>query len=169
MDNAQKAIMIGVGLFITIIVISAVVLIATTGKDMIDSNSNDAANVSNSLTAQKFNKYDGTVITGDKVIEAVRLYCKNDKFIISVYNGDTRSIYTSYTYKWFADDDKGPDDLEADGSLELTGISKNSNVTPVGYLTDESNEYCYVSPSSKYYADLLYCSGSVVGIKFAIK
>ena len=35
MDNAQKAIMIGVGLFITIIIIAAVMLITGMGQDML--------------------------------------------------------------------------------------------------------------------------------------
>ena len=37
MDNAQKAIMIGVGLFITIIVIAAVMLITGIGQDLLNS------------------------------------------------------------------------------------------------------------------------------------
>ena len=36
MDNAQKAIMIGVGLFITIIIISAVLLITNLGTGLIN-------------------------------------------------------------------------------------------------------------------------------------
>ena len=37
MDNAQKAIMIGVGLFITIIIISSVLLISNMGTNLITS------------------------------------------------------------------------------------------------------------------------------------
>lgn len=38
MDSAQKAIMIGVGLFITIIIISAVMLITSEGQDIINNS-----------------------------------------------------------------------------------------------------------------------------------
>ena len=49
MDNAQKAIMIGVGLFITIIIIAAVMLITGMGQDMINSSTSQVSNISSSL------------------------------------------------------------------------------------------------------------------------
>ena len=52
MDNAQKAIMIGVGLFITIIIISAVLLITNLGTDLINNARNQMSNISKSLQNQ---------------------------------------------------------------------------------------------------------------------
>ena len=63
MDNAQKAIMIGVGLFITIIVIAAVMLITGMGQDILNSGTQQLGNVTEKLNnsvidtdAQKLNK-----------------------------------------------------------------------------------------------------------------
>lgn len=49
MDNAQKAIMIGVGLFITIIVIAAVMLITGIGQDMLNSGTSQMQNIANNI------------------------------------------------------------------------------------------------------------------------
>ena len=59
MDNAQKAIMIGVGLFITIIVIAAVMLITGIGQDLLNSGTNQLSSVSDTMQMSTLNSYDG--------------------------------------------------------------------------------------------------------------
>ena len=61
MDNAQKAIMIGVGLFITIIIISAVLLITNLGTGLIGDAQTQLGNISTSLQNQILQSYDGKV------------------------------------------------------------------------------------------------------------
>ncbi len=63
MDNAQKAIMIGVGLFITIIVIAAVMLITGIGQDLLNSGTNQLTGISESLRTQMAEEYDGKTFT----------------------------------------------------------------------------------------------------------
>ena len=57
MDNAQKAIMIGVGLFITIIVIAAVMLITGIGQDMLNTGTNQLSGISEELSTSTFATY----------------------------------------------------------------------------------------------------------------
>ena len=57
MDNAQKAIMIGVGLFITIIVIAAVMLITGMGQDLLNSGTQQLSGVSDTLRRQITDQY----------------------------------------------------------------------------------------------------------------
>ena len=64
MDNAQKAIMIGVGLFITIIIIAAVMLITGAGQDLMNQGTQQIGNISESLRIQVTDQYDGKVLTG---------------------------------------------------------------------------------------------------------
>lgn len=59
MDNAQKAIMIGVGLFITIIVIAAVMLITGIGQDMLNSGTNQLSGISEQMNTSVFASYNG--------------------------------------------------------------------------------------------------------------
>ena len=67
MDNAQKAIMIGVGLFITIIIIAAVMLITSAGQDLMNQGTQQIGNISESLRIQVTDQYDGKVLTGSQV------------------------------------------------------------------------------------------------------
>ena len=79
MDNAQKAIMIGVGLFITIIIIAAVMLITGMGQDMLSSGTKQITEISDNLSKQLYNDYDGKEgILGSEVISVIKTnYNKN--------------------------------------------------------------------------------------------
>lgn len=59
MDNAQKAIMIGVGLFITIIVIAAVMLITGIGQDLLNSGTTQLSGISDTMKQSLYDQYDG--------------------------------------------------------------------------------------------------------------
>jgi len=106
MDNAQKAIMIGVGLFITIIIISAVMLITQAGSDLMDQGLDQLGNISESLRIQVTEQYDGKVLTGSQV----RAACSEliGKTGVAVTIGGTaytdydsaRSAITSTTQKY---------------------------------------------------------------------
>ena len=111
MDNAQKAIMIGVGLFITIIVIAAVMLITGIGQDLLNSGTQQLSGISESLKTQIIDQYDGKVMTGAQVrTAAVDLVNRNETSIVVKIDGtavsntaDVRSAVTSTTQKYDAD------------------------------------------------------------------
>lgn len=84
MDNAQKAIMIGVGLFITIIVIAAVMLITGIGQDLLNSGTQKASSISDNLQASLTSQYDGTTLTGSQVISAIKSNYKTEGLVIMV-------------------------------------------------------------------------------------
>lgn len=85
MDNAQKAIMIGVGLFITIIIISAVLLITNIGTDLINNARNQMSSISKSLQNQVTAAFDGKTVTGSDVIAACQQYENSDQISIMIY------------------------------------------------------------------------------------
>ena len=84
MDNAQKAIMIGVGLFITIIIISAVLLITTTGTNLINNAQSQVSGISSALQQQVTSSYDGKQMTGNDVISAVQLYQNSNDISVRI-------------------------------------------------------------------------------------
>ena len=93
MDNAQKAIMIGVGLFITIIVIAAVMLITGMGQDLLNSGVDEVNNISSSLKAQLTADYDGnTNLRGSQVIAAVKKYYTNEELTEVSVDGVNYSV-----------------------------------------------------------------------------
>lgn len=162
MDNAQKAIMIGVGLFITIIIIAAVMLITGMGQDMLTSGQQQVSNISSSLQAQITSDFDGTTVTGAQVISAVKRYYTDETMVIKV-----KATKTGNTY------DYGKVTATLSGSKDTgyttSGTAANTAVK-VGKLSDTSstNADYYVPNSAKYSANVIRIEGSdtVVGVIF---
>lgn len=158
MDNAQKAIMIGVGLFVTILIIAAVMLIVTPALDLINNATNRVANLSESLVNQLTLEYDDRVVTGSKVISAVQLYCTDQSMVLEV-KATSGADYLEYGK------------IRGNGTLELDkGLNYDaSNVqTKVSKLTDSSDTTNYVPANARYRAELIRStSGDIVmGIRF---
>jgi len=89
MDNAQKAIMIGVGLFITIIIISAVLLITNIGTGLITGAQGQLSSISTALQNQITQAYDGKTMTGADVISAWTQYANSDMSVVLKTKGGT--------------------------------------------------------------------------------
>lgn len=161
MDNAQKAIMIGVGLFITIIIIAAVMLITGMGQDMINSSTSQVSNISSSLQAQLTSQYDETVLTGSQVISAVKANNTTEGMVIVVYNGSGttnygRSVVTGANENTYS----------KTGATSVAGIEENESQTAVGNLTNANSTRTYVPSTGKFKAHLIKISDTVVGIYF---
>ena len=94
MDNAQKAIMIGVGLFITIIIIAAVMLITGAGQDLMNQGTQQIGNISESLRIQVTDQYDGKVLTSidtdistiNTISKIITIMATANKFILPTLN-----------------------------------------------------------------------------------
>lgn len=164
MDNAQKAIMIGVGLFITIIIIAAVMLITGMGQDMINSSTTQVSNISTSLQAQLTSQYDGTVLNGSQVISAVKANYTTEGMVIIVDNG---SGATNYGRSIISEPAKI--EVPTNQELKVDTITVNDDPTAVGKLSDASSSSTYVATSSRYNANLIKISDAVVGICFKRK
>lgn len=160
MDNAQKAIMIGVGLFITIIIIAAVMLITGMGQDMINNSTQQVSNISSSLQAQLTSQYDETTLTGSQVIAAIKANNTTEGMVIAVNNGTATTNYGMSIVK---------NANLTDSTNEVAAIEANTAKTAVGKLTDANNASTYVAATSKYKAHLIKISDSVVGLYFVKK
>ena len=83
MENAQKAIMIGVGLFITIIIIAAVMLITGMGQNLLNKGQTQVTGISESLENDLIQQYDGKTFSGSQVrTAAVQLINRGDQSIL---------------------------------------------------------------------------------------
>ncbi len=150
MDNAQKAIMIGVGLFITIIVIAAVMLITGIGQDIINKGTSEASSMSDNLIAQLTSEYDGTTLTGSQVIQAVKQYYTRDNFGVFIKKGN--NIYSFGKVSSFT---------TSTATTAITGTA-----TAIGKMTT-SGHVAYVQNSAKYTSSIVKdSSGAVVYLLF---
>lgn len=84
MDNAQKAIMIGVGLFITIIIIAAVMLITGMGQNLLNKGQAQVSGISESLMNDLTQQYNGKTFSGSQVRSAAVQLINRDEAGITV-------------------------------------------------------------------------------------
>ncbi len=158
MDNAQKAIMIGVGLFVTILIIAAVMLIVNPAINLINNATNKVTNLSDALQQQLTQEYDDVVVTGAKVVSTVQLYNTDQSMILEVQpivGGDILELGKV----------RGNGTVSIDKALSYDSSHAQAKVST---LSDSSNTSTYVPASARYKAQLIKStSGDVVlGILF---
>jgi len=95
MDNAQKAIMIGVGLFITIIVIAAVMAITGIGTDLLNKGQSQLGDISGNLQKQITDQYDNQQMSGAQVLAAVNKFYSDNSMSVVLYNGTASTTSTA--------------------------------------------------------------------------
>lgn len=173
MDNAQKAIMIGVGLFITIIIISAVLLITNLGTGLINNAQGQMSNISSAVQNQITGSYDGKTMTGADVISAVQLYQNSNDISVRIVVGATAAQqYQTGKYavalqdKTFTAPKAGGVKVSYTGTnayTELTSSTKDSlsKIQETGGVSSTQTYYTYTMVDAD--------SDTVVGILFVRK
>ena len=125
MENAQKAIMVGVGLFITIIIISAVMLISSAGQDVIDNSMDEINDISSSLSRQLYSDFAGATLSGREVIAAIKRYAGTEGLEVKLWNGsEATSVYYTPSNMGRVDSDIVPTGTYESGVLVENNIVK---------------------------------------------
>ena len=178
MDNAQKAIMIGVGLFITIIIISAVLLITNLGTGLINNAQGQLSSISKALQNQITASFDGKTMTGADVISACQLY-ENSEMSIVVHVSDSKDAYTGKYKLEYSNLKKANTDGSATGKQSYTGGvyytgtigSENSDKTTLTELQGTGTDDFGVNASKSYYTSIIKDSATdtVIGVLFVQK
>lgn len=181
MDNAQKAIMIGVGLFITIIIISAVLLIVNLGTGLVDDATAELGTMSSSLQNQILQNYDNKQLTGVQVRSALQQYIgSNDMTVVLTTLPDSgnpsavacvskyelidvtpnNTTYAKDTTEYFTiEAGKLKEEADGDTHIKQSSMSKFNNIS-------ETSSGIYVDSSSFYHAYVLKAgtTNTIVGI-----
>lgn len=157
MDNAQKAIMIGVGLFITIIIIAAVMLITGMGQNLLNKGTDKVAGISAQLDQTELEEYDNKMVNGTRVLSAVKKYWTDENIVIYVDNGTTAQ--RKYTTALKVDNIASPTK-----TVENTthGTDSAGNYDPIATGTNA----CPIGTATRYKAELIKINSSAVGVKF---
>jgi len=170
MDNAQKAIMIGVGLFITIIVIAAVMAITGIGTDLLNQGQSQLGGLSAQISQQLTAEYDDVQMSGAQVLSAVQKYYNDPKMVVAVYNT------TTYTTPVWATPNMtvvtAPTSATAVGDVVAPNTSTIIATTPTPRVA--LNQFSSVTASTankvvttaQYQAKLIKLNGVTVGVAF---
>ena len=178
MDNAQKAIMIGVGLFITIIIISAVLLIVNLGTGLVDDATANLSSISSTLQSQILQNYDAKLLSGTQVRSAMNQYMTSSEIGLVLCKGNTtgEATLTTNAVAWTGAECYIADKISitggkanlATGNVPTTNADKYNN-SKIGSLSELSNPSIdkYINTSARYYSFIIYNSNdAMVGIIF---
>ena len=183
MDNAQKAIMIGVGLFITIIIISAVLLITNLGTGLINNAQSQMSNISSAVQNQITGSYDGKTMTGSDVISAVQLYQNSNDISVRIVVGASAGQQYQ-TGKYAVKLEETTFDAPKAGGVkvsytggtayeELTSTSKDSlsKIQETGGVSSTQTYYTYtmIDKDSETVVGILFVRKGVTGTVAATK
>ena len=159
MDNAQKAIMIGVGLFITIIIIAAVMLITGMGQNLLNKGSDKVSGISSQLDMTELEAYDNTKVIGSQVSSVVKKYW-NDANII-VYVDDNCTTSTGLGGKPSLNSEKTKAVTTAD-KIQDNSDHKSQSLSDYTSSTGTKS----ISTSARYKAYLIQANDNTVGVYF---
>lgn len=156
MDNAQKAIMIGVGLFITIIIIAAVMVVVGVSNDLLDNKNQEMVNASNAINYNSYAQYDEATLDGAKVIAMVKSLKNRENFVVEVNNGNGSVDYGTSIVS---------EDISSNptSAVTVTKIEENSNKVSASKMSNSSDE-AYVNVNDKFSTHLILMSDQIVGV-----
>ncbi|GIO55028.1 MULTISPECIES: ABC transporter permease [Paenibacillus] len=153
MNNASSALKVAAGIFLTIALITIVVILFISAQEATKTAQNNFSDIQTELSQASFTVYDGTSISGSQVTNALRKFKDKDQFGILVKTGKNRQG------QWYGNQLNISADIASDtyGSVINTGQR-------VGNLTETANESSneYVNPSGKFKASIVKDSSNVV-------
>lgn len=170
MDNAQKAIMIGVGLFITIIIISAVLLIVNLGTGLVDDATSELGAMSTSLQNQILQSYDNKTLSGVQVRSAIQQYMTSADMTVVLMKDETTMAATAGAKKFAlgtvtADTENykitASNYTNAAGDLHRTSMNDFNDIANVG-----TGVYINTSKNYKSFVLKVENTDTIVGIVF---
>lgn len=175
MESAQKAIMIGVGLFITIIIIAAVMTITGIGQDLLNQGQSQLSGISGQLQSQLQSQYDQVTMSGTLVKAAVNKYYNDPTVVVALYN--TKDTFTNPSYVAAAELGNGSSIIPpAQGitSASISGftvedavVDEIENKVALSDLSNKTNAN-YIQPTGQYRSVLIRRddTAAVLGIAF---
>lgn len=94
-DNVNRALLLGVGIFVTLIIISGIVTIFTQMRDVYGNV--NKANTSFLSTFDEYTQYENTEKTGLDVINCANKYY-NENLVVVIYNGQVVNTESGLNY-----------------------------------------------------------------------
>ncbi|MFE6075536.1 MULTISPECIES: ABC transporter permease [Paenibacillus] len=153
MNNASSALKVAAGIFLTIALITIVVLLFISAQEATKTAQNNFADIQTELSQAAFTVYDGTTISGSQVTNALRKYADKDQFGIQVITGKNKGG------QWYGN--------QLNISQDLNNADYGSVITPdekVGVINQTMSEKDnqYVNPSGKFKAIIVKDRSNVV-------
>ncbi|KAA8785977.1 hypothetical protein ABIE27_001842 [Paenibacillus sp. 4624] len=153
MNNASSALKVAAGIFLTIALITIVVLLFISAQEATKTAQNNFADIQTELSQAAFTVYDGTTISGSQVTNALRKYADKDQFGIRVITGKNKSG------QWYGNQLNISQDVNnADYGSVIAPDDKVGSINQT--MSEKDNQY--VNPSGKFKAIIVKDRSNVV-------
>lgn len=151
MNNASSALKVAAGIFLTIALITIVVILFVSAQEATKTAQNNFSDIQTELSQASFTVYDDTTVSGSQVTNALRKFKDRIEFGIQVKTGKNA------TGEWYGD------------MLRITGTLTNEQYGSVvgasaANISNTWNEKLdeYVNPSGKFKAKVIKDNSNVV-------
>ncbi|MBE7680653.1 MULTISPECIES: ABC transporter permease [Paenibacillus] len=153
MNNASSALKVAAGIFLTIALITIVVLLFISAQEATKTAQNNFADIQTELSQAAFTVYDGTTISGSQVTNALRKYADKDQFGIQVITGKNKGG------QWYGNELNISQDVNnADYGSVIAPDNKVGSINQT--MSEKDNQY--VNPSGKFKAVIVKDKSNVV-------
>lgn len=153
-ENTGVGIRVAAGIFLTIMLITIVVIITISSQDAAKQGQTKMASITTQLSDTEFNTYNNTTLSGSQVLNAIRQYMNLEQFGIKVMTGKSRGG-DFYGNKF--DNDGGFWQINNGDSKKALDLSKAEN----------QSEPQYINPSGKFKSTIIRDQNSMIrGIIF---
>lgn len=160
MNNAQRALLVAAGLFLTIALITLVVNLFGSAQEASKQAQNDFSSMQTELAAQAFDGYDNTTLTGSQVLNAIRKYNNKTSFGIQVVTGKNTSA--GQTGSWYGNT---VTIAGGAGSTNYGNVTTGGSGTLTNATTESSNDY--INPSGQFRGSVIRDNNNAIrGIIF---
>ncbi|MBP1999801.1 hypothetical protein J2Z69_000820 [Paenibacillus shirakamiensis] len=150
MNNASTALKVAAGIFLTIALITIVVILFISAQEATKTAQNNFSDIQTELAQASFTVYDDTTVSGSQVTNALRKFKDKDQFGVKILTGKNKSG------QWY-----GYALNVSDPTSDTYGSVTGASTTSVGESWDESDND-YVNPSGKFKAQVIKDSSNVV-------
>nr|WP_145406512.1 ABC transporter permease [Paenibacillus xylanexedens] len=155
-ENTGVGIRVAAGIFLTIMLITIVVIITISSQDAAKQGQTKMAAITTQLSDTEYQTYSNTVLSGSQVLNAVRQYMNQEQFGIQVITGKQKAINPDSTGTFYGDTFD-----------TVTGqvSSKGKNTILTGAETQSRDEY--INPSGKFKSSIVRDKNNMIrGIIF---
>ncbi|BFH60133.1 ABC transporter permease [Paenibacillus azoreducens] len=155
-ENTGVGIRVAAGIFLTIMLITIVVIITISSQDAAKQGQTKMASITTQLSDTEFNTYNNTTLSGSQVMNAIRQYMNLKQFGIKVVTGKQRGSSESFYGNPFTEKNGMIETIEGDNLKRLKLDEAQNEASPE-----------YINPSGQFKSYIVRDSNNMIrGIVF---
>ncbi|KGP79590.1 MULTISPECIES: hypothetical protein [unclassified Paenibacillus] len=155
-ENTGVGIRVAAGIFLTIMLITIVVIITISSQDAAKQGQTKMAAITTQLSDTEYQTYSNTTLSGSQVLNAVRQYMNQEQFGVQVITGKQKALNPDSQGAFYGDrfDTVSGQILSIEKTIDLTAAEKQS-------------ENAYINPSGKFKSSIVRDKNNMIrGIIF---